>query len=94
MKLTYQGGSEAYDVMTAFARDQYLPEEQVIAKAASRFCDEGFDLHLYPVSAIKPDGELQLQLWVAGLTPASRGAIHIQDAAPSAPPGHRPSVPQ
>lgn len=86
MKLTYEGGSEAYDVMTAFARDQYLPEEQVIAKAASRFCDEGFDLHLYPVSAIKPDGIYSFELWVAGLTPASRGAIHIQDAAPSTPP--------
>jgi choline dehydrogenase len=80
VKLTYAGGPDAHRTMVAFAQEHYLPEEQVIAKAASRFCDEGFDLHLYPVSLIEPDGSYGFELSVAGLTPASRGAVHIRSA--------------
>ncbi len=80
VKLTYAGGPDALAAMAAFAEHHYLPEEQVIAKAASRFCGEGFDLHLYPVSLIEPDGSYGFELSVAGLTPASRGAVHIRSA--------------
>ena len=44
--------------MTAFAREQWMPEEQTIAKIRSRLYPtsaRGFDLHLYPVGG--PDSE-------------------------------------
>ena len=66
--------------MAAFGAANYLPEEQVIAKAASSLCREGFDLHLYPVSLILPGGGWAWELSVACLTPLSRGSIHIRDA--------------
>lgn len=80
VKLVYSGGPDADSAMAAFGAANYLPEEQVIAKAASGLCREGFDLHLYPVSLILPGGGWAWELSVACLTPLSRGSIHIRDA--------------
>ena len=80
VKLVYPGGPDADTAMAAFGASNYLPEEQVIAKAASSLCREGFDLHLYPVSLILPGGGWAWELSVACLTPLSRGSIHIRDA--------------
>ncbi len=86
IKLTYTGGPAAEAAMAAFGATRYMPEEQVIAKARSRYCDEGFDLHLYPVSLIEPDGRWSWEIPIANLTPLSRGAVHITAADPAAVP--------
>ena len=47
--LSYAGTRELEEMMTAFARDHWMPEEQTIAKARSSRCTQAFDLHIYPV---------------------------------------------
>ena len=75
-------------MMTAFARDQWMPEEQTIAKARSSQCSQAFDLHIYPVGG--PDRTArtswQWTLEVACLTPLSRGALRIASADVESPP--------
>src|SRR5258708_4096629 len=76
-------------MMAAFAREQWMPEEQTIAKARSSRCTRGFDLHIYPVGgrdSATPSG-WRWTIEVACLTPLSRGALRLAsadcDAAPT-----------
>ena len=81
VRLGFAGGDNAVAEMQAFARDQWLPEEQTIAKLKSQCCGEGFDLHMYPVGG--PDGdEWRWDVPVACMTPRSRGEIHLTGTDP------------
>ena len=86
--LSYEGTRDLEAMMTAFARDHWMPEEQTIAKAQSSRCTQAFDLHIYPVGG--PDRAAgsgwQWVLEVACLTPRSRGALKIKNADSDAPP--------
>ena len=88
ISVSYAGTRELEEMMTAFARDQWMPEEQTIAKAQSSRCTRGFDLHIYPVGgrdSSTPTGWIWT-LEVACLTPRSRGALRIVSADIAAPP--------
>ena len=55
--------------MTAFAREQWMPEEQTIAKIRSRLYPtsaRGFDLHLYPVGGPRQRERDRLALVIPG----------------------------
>ena len=71
--LIYAGTHELEEMMTAFARDHWMPEEQTIAKARSSQCTQAFDLHVYPVGG--PDSTTptgwRWTLEVVCLTPRS-----------------------
>ncbi len=86
--LSYAGTRDLEEMMTAFARDHWMPEEQTIAKAQSSRCTQAFDLHIYPTGG--PDratgGGWQWVLEVACLTPRSRGALKIRSADSKAAP--------
>src|SRR5262249_57165017 len=67
-----------------FARTNWLPEEQALAKIASPMADGPFDLHVYPW--VEPD-EAQPAGWrcvvpVGLLTPTSRGRLRLRSADP------------
>jgi choline dehydrogenase-like flavoprotein len=86
--LGYAGTRELEEMMAAFARDRWMPEEQTIAKARSLRCTRGFDLHVYPVGGpdrASPTG-WRWTLEVACLTPRSRGVLRLTSADPVAPP--------
>jgi choline dehydrogenase len=86
--LGYAGTRELEAVMTAFARDHWMPEEQTIAKARSSRCAQGFDLHIYPVGGpdrTTPTG-WRWTLEVACMTPRSRGVMRLTSADLAAPP--------
>ncbi|CAA9585230.1 MAG: Oxidoreductase, GMC family [uncultured Thermomicrobiales bacterium] len=70
---------------SAFAAERWLPEEQVIAKARSPRCAEGFDLHLYPVGGPAPDAPAgwRWKLPMACMTPRSRGHVRLRSADPT-----------
>jgi choline dehydrogenase len=80
--LSYAGSRELEEMMAAFARDHWMPEEQTIAKARSSRCTRAFDLHIYPVGG--PDRTTETgwrwTLEVACLTPRSRGALRLTSA--------------
>ena len=62
------------------ASGAFAPIEGVIAKLRSSHCaPEGFDLHVYPVGGLVPDG---VEFWipVACMTPRSRGHVRIESA--------------
>ena len=88
ISLSYAGTRELEEMMAAFARDHWMPEEQTIAKARSSQCTQAFDLHIYPVGG--PDRTTrtswQWTLEVACLTPLSRGALRIASADVESPP--------
>ena len=77
--LSYAGTRELEEMMAAFAREHWMPEEQTIAKARSSRCREAFDLHIYPVGGRdrRTAGGWNWTLEVACLTPRSRGALRL-----------------
>ena len=80
--LIYAGTRELENLMTEFAREHWMPEEQTIAKARSSRCGQGFDLHIYPVGGpdrTSPSG-WRWTLEVACMTPRSRGALRLRSA--------------
>src|SRR6202040_2598643 len=88
VSLNYTGTLELEEMMTAFARDHWMPEEQTIAKARSLRCTQAFDLHIYPVGGrdLATRTSWQWTLEVACLTPLSRGALRIASADVTAAP--------
>ncbi len=88
VSLNYAGTRELEQMMAAFARDHWMPEEQTIAKARSSRCTQAFDLHIYPVGG--PDlatrSGWRWTLETACLTPRSRGTLRIASADMDAPP--------
>ena len=86
--LSYAGTRELEEMMAAFARDHWMPEEQTIAKARSSRCTQAFDLHVYPVGGpdrTTPTG-WRWTLEVACMTPRSRGALRLTNASSAVPP--------
>ena len=80
--LSYAGTRELEEMMAAFGRDHWMPEEQTIAKARSSRCTEAFDLHIYPVGGRDPRSPSgwNWTLEVACLTPRSRGSLRLASA--------------
>jgi choline dehydrogenase len=58
--------------------------EQSLAKARSSYCDEAFDLHLAPLTAAAPNeaGRWLCEMYVANMTPQSRGRLTLRDSNP------------
>src|SRR5260370_39637931 len=77
VSLSYAGTRELEEMMSAFARDHWMPEEQTIAKAQSSRCSRAFDLHIYPVGGPGTATRTRWTIEVACLTPRSRGAFRI-----------------
>jgi choline dehydrogenase len=82
VSISYAGTRELEQMMAAFARDHWMPEEQTIAKARSSRCTQAFDLHIYPVGGrdLATRTGWRWTLEVACLTPRSRGALRIASA--------------
>ncbi len=88
VSLSYEGTRELERMTTAFARDDWMPEEQTIAKAQSSRCTRAFDLHIYPVggpNSTTPTG-WRWTIEVACMTPRSRGALRITSVDSAIPP--------
>ncbi len=88
VSLGYAGTRELEDMMAAFARDHWMPEEQTIAKARSSRCTRAFDLHIYPVGGPDPATRTgwRWALEVACMTPRSRGTLRLTSADCAVPP--------
>jgi choline dehydrogenase len=81
--LTWQGTDAMARAMTARATTGWAPDEQVMAKAASSFDPDVFDLHLLPYS---PTHLGSARTWHAGagaLLPRSRGQVTLTDRNPA-----------
>lgn len=94
VSLTYDASPQLVTELLAFrTAEQWLPEEQAIAKVASSVADGPFDLHLYPwvePSADSPTG-WAVVLPAGLLTPRARGrlALRTRDSGVRAQVDHR-----
>src|SRR5215813_765577 len=84
-QLEFAGTERLREEFEQFARTNWLPEEQALAKIASPMADGPFDLHVYPW--VEPD-EAQPTGWrcvvpVGLLTPTSRGRLRLRSADPA-----------
>ena len=88
VSISYAGTRELEQMMAAFARDHWMPEEQTIAKARSSQCAHAFDLHIYPVGGPDPATPTgwRWTIEVACMTPRSRGALSLTSADSSTAP--------
>lgn len=85
---TFTGTPELVEMSESFGQAHWHPEEQSIAKARSSHCDDGYDLHLLPVSS--PNSELAYGWYfgisIACMTPKSRGVLTLASSDPTAAP--------
>jgi choline dehydrogenase len=84
-QLEFAGTEWLRQELELFAKTQWLPEEQALAKIASPMADGPFDLHVYPW--VESD-EAQPTGWrcvvpVGLLTPKSRGRLRLRSADPA-----------
>jgi choline dehydrogenase len=93
VRVIFEGTPRLESAMNAFTEEEWMPEEQTIAKIRSGLYPQsarGFDLHLYPVGG--PDGESETGWhWsfpVACMTPRSRGAVTLRSTDPE----HEPKI--
>ncbi len=85
--LVFAGTPQLEQRMRVFAARCWMPEEQTLAKARSRRCRAGFDLHLFPTGGPTPEGDGWRWLFpIACMTPRSRGALRLASTDPSAVP--------
>lgn len=80
VELVFAGTPELIEELNRFAAERWLPEEQVIAKARSSVCGDGFDIHIYPVGSPyhqEHEGQWTFVVPVACMTPRSRGRLQI-----------------
>jgi choline dehydrogenase len=84
----FSGTVELRDRMTAFGEQNWMPEEQTIAKFRSSQCSEAFDLHLYPEGGPYADNRTRWSfiMPIACMTPRSRGRMLLTSADPEAKP--------
>jgi len=75
----YEGSGELAATMERHrAATGWRPNEQVIAKFPSAACQQGFDMHLYPVGGRSQDSSTWFWfLGAACLTPLSRGSVRL-----------------
>lgn len=82
--MSWEGSEEMGRAMAERAAAGWAPDEQVMAKAASSFDPECFDVHLLPYS---PTHLFDGRSWHAGagcLLPRSRGAVKLTGTDPEA----------
>jgi choline dehydrogenase len=79
VEVHYEGSGELTEMMERHqATAGWQPHEQVIAKFPSVSCQQGFDLHIYPVGGYSKDTSTWFWfLGVACLTPLSRGSLRL-----------------
>jgi choline dehydrogenase len=81
LELPFSGTPELVQACSEHAASgAFAPIEGVIAKLRSSHCGPaGFDLHVYPVGGLVPDG---VEFWipVACMTPRSRGSVRLAGA--------------
>lgn len=84
--LAFSGTPELFAQMERFRAERWMPEEQVIAKASSSRCGDGFDIHIYPAGgpSTGSDSGWWFVIPVACMTPRSRGQVRLASSDPEA----------
>jgi choline dehydrogenase len=81
VEVRYEGSAELIEEMERHkAETGWRPAEQVIAKFPSAGCQQGFDLHIYPVGGYSESRSAWYWYWflgVACLSPLSRGSVRL-----------------
>jgi len=84
--LRFAGSAEIAAAMDDAVARGWAPDEQVLAKAASRFEAEAFDLHLFPYSPTHLHDGWSWHAGASALRPRSRGHVRLRSRDPEARP--------
>lgn len=85
--LTYRGSDELNREMSGLHAAGWCPDEQVLAKTTSSYCEDAFDLHLYAVSGWnEAEDTWEYTIHVSSLFPSSRGTVHVSSDDADDPP--------
>jgi choline dehydrogenase len=84
--LRFAGSPQMAAAMDAAVAAGWAPDEQVLAKAASRFEREAFDLHLLPYSPTHLHDGWSWHAGASALRPRSRGHVRLTSRDPEAKP--------
>ena len=87
--LAHYGTPRLNSLMEEFsASGRTVFTEQSLAKARSSHCHEAFDLHVAPLTAAAPDaaGRWECKMYVALMTPRSRGRLTLRNGDPQSAP--------
>lgn len=80
--LRWEGSPGILDAMAAAAARGWTPDEQTMAKAASSFEADAFDMHLLPYSPTHLFDERSFHAGIAALCPRSRGRVWLSSRDP------------
>jgi len=81
--MSWEGSPEIASAMEAAAAAGWAPDEQVMAKAASSFDPDCFDLHLLPYSPTHLGAGRTWHAGAGALRPRSRGHVRLTSADPN-----------
>lgn len=84
--LRWEGSEKLVAAMDAAVAEGWAPDEQVLAKAASRFEPDAFDLHLFAYSPTHIHGGWSWHAGASALRPRSRGHVRLTGRDPEAKP--------
>lgn len=82
--LSWEGSEALLRAMQERAASGWVPDEQVLAKAASRADPDCFDLHLLPYSPTDPEIGRTWHAGACALRPRSRGRLWLTSSDPTA----------
>jgi len=85
--LRWQGSESMERAMAAQAARGWTPDEQAMAKAASSFERDAFDMHMLPYSPTHLFGERSWHAGIGALCPRSRGSVWLTSRDPAVLPG-------
>jgi choline dehydrogenase len=87
ISLVVRGNSALVDQMREWSSNQWLPDEQALAKARSRDCREAFDLHVISYNPPLVDAPgWNFQLLAICVAPRSLGSVALASSDPSVAP--------
>ena len=85
INIKFEGTNLLSNLMKEFRESgQFIFSEQSIAKARSRNCKEGFDLHIYPITGTTENinGRWDCAIYSANMVPLSRGYLELTSNDP------------
>lgn len=87
VELDYRPALRLHDATSAFAANDWCPDEQALAKARSSVCAEAFDLHLYSMTTYLPGSDAYaFTVIVNCMDPHGAGRVRLTTSDPTAAP--------
>lgn len=86
ISILYEPAPMAQELLKRDLAEGRLSQSQVILRARSRYCRDGFDLNILPYQELGEEGKWTFEILVFNMTPQSRGQVLPRGTDPKLPP--------